>query len=93
MEVVVCHSTFISTSSSLLQRPDQNDKFPTPPSPHEHHQPLYRQASMAIHNTPQTFAAVFRDFVVPTIMEEVETTGIYKHTGYWLNNVCYPALA
>jgi hypothetical protein len=33
---------------------------------------------MAIHNTPQTFAAVFRDFVVPTIMEEVETTGIYK---------------
>jgi hypothetical protein len=36
---------------------------------------------MAIHNTPQILAAVFRDFVVPTIMEEVEATGLYKHTG------------
>jgi hypothetical protein len=48
---------------------------------------------MATQNTRQTFEAVFRDVIVPKIMEEVETTGIAKNACDWLQNVCSPAMA
>lgn len=38
-------------------------------------------------NTRQTFEAVFRDVIVPKIMEEVQKTGIAPNACDWAQNV------
>jgi hypothetical protein len=48
---------------------------------------------MATQNTRETFEAVFKEVIVPKIMEEIETTGIAKNACEWLQNVCSPARA
>jgi farnesyl diphosphate synthase len=48
---------------------------------------------MSTQNTRQTFEAVFRDVIVPKIMEEIESTGIAKNACDWLQKVSLSPLS